>query len=95
MNNQGAAGLAALNPQTVVAYLDAHCAMVPSETGHQIKVMNGYRLSPDDARVIRRWRNQAKGVSIKGLIRMLQRYGLGNIRDFTRWAKRKHLTISP
>jgi hypothetical protein len=88
MNRHGAAGLRALNPDAVVEFLDAHSAMVPTESGRQTKVLNGYRLNPDDARVIRRWRNQAKGVSVKGMTRMMDRYGLGRIVNFHNWAKR-------
>lgn len=90
MNNHGAAGTGGYNPQVVVAYLDSRMARVPQDSGQKTVVLNGYRLSPDDQRTIRRWRNQAKSVSQKGLNRMFKTYGL-DVKTFKTWAKRRKL----
>src|SRR5687767_1271342 len=89
MNRYGAAGGGGYNPEVVVAYLDSlrsHGVV----NGRERQLLNGRPVSANDARVIRRWRNQASALSRKGLDRILTAHGL-DVEAFERWAKRRKL----
>lgn len=78
MNRGGRAAKFAFDPAVVVAFLDHHtvvkCDGVPRRTRRYI---NGREVRKDnEARIIRRWRNRAQGVTLAGAARMLLLFDL-------------------
>lgn len=87
MTRGGPVARNAVDPATLVAYLDAHSSY---RTGgypkRRRRHINGVAVAESDLRIIRRWRaGTIKGVTVKAAVSMLARHRLSPS-DFATWA---------
>jgi hypothetical protein len=82
----GPAARRALSPPVVVAFIDANTKYVQLRSRRR-RLVNGREITPDHARMVRRWRSgEAEGVTFSTAERLLARYGL-TLEDLSAWAR--------
>ena len=87
MNKHGAAGTTGFKAEDVVAFLDAH-RLTLIRAGHPRQTINGIAVTQNNARVIRRWRNEASGVTRRAAEKVFWAHSL-TLTDFSKWLKKQ------
>lgn len=83
----GRASRFAFDPAVVVAFLEHHTTVVTSGVPRRRRrLINGRTVNRDhEARIIRRWRTVAEGLTMQGVAKMLLTFDL-SVPDLQRWA---------
>jgi hypothetical protein len=86
MNKYGAAGRGAINPASVIAFLDTRLHTVGGKLA-----LDWQEVSDNDKRTMRRWRRNTKGINEQAFKRFLSRHGL-SYEEYVNTCQAKGLT---
>lgn len=88
----GPAARRALDPKVVCAYVDSlTCHVNGGHPRRTRRLVNGYPMTVNHSRVVRRWRvSPPDGITLTAVTRLLRSHRL-KLNDFVVWAAQAHL----